>query len=910
MAVAHDAFAPSDVRTLTIFLAPAGAAGGILEVFTDLATVGLLRRFLWVQDPGSAERSTIAALDVSGPVREAARLTAILSAEAPEQVCVCVIVPLDTPAVLVSEDSERVVVGTIERALGVARVTRVRCLVLSPGTRAPADVVARQGWHNVLVAPEESRGPWAPSTPLDAPDMLDVARSAAPTVAAVAGLWAGLHGRPPTGPGVPGVRAARAFYRRIEADEVEQALRAAVLSTEPQLPMPHDPNVTVVPHTDPAGGCRWMAEKLWDRYRDDLYGQRRKPAVAELEAVGWRVALLRFLRFIGAALRNVPADFYRATVNVGGVAAAKRVQRVVYGQGDPAYLVVANGMTAHGLPAGWHDLGQAAERIDDQLIASREHEAFAPADLTALWNDFVDGALTLADAGERNRTGMGRLTTPEGYPAVVRQAADCAPAPEDDFVEVPGALAAETGIHHVVPGDILGAEVLRQRLAHVATARPELSYEANTTRDRLDSWLYTRSRSYTVQVGTAIAKTLRTVSDEIPGHLNALLAATHERDEVDARRSRLLVWLLRVLGVLSVLGVVTGPVLAAPGVIRWPSAVVVVVVPVLCWVGALLWTYLDERRRLYHDLSRRREVLSQAEAARFNLREALRALRRLAEAYEQYLEWSRIVGVVLRRPFGPEPPGGAPRVDVAYGLPLTTQLAAAAGVDDQEEIVNQLRTRLFSTGWLTAVWDAHRHEAIETHLQQGRSAHPGSLLDLRGGLEHSSLRAWSKALVERGPSSTVGDQVWVRGMEQLRDPERDLGRLLLDSLRVVPAGGAPVPVSRFLDRVGEDGHGREDEFHPDHFSPAGRTAGVAVVREHLPSRSTIGLSQVAGVVQYTEVRPATDFAVTQTSGEGSSGEPDEPTPAVPPLGGPSRHRVATTRPTTEVSIPRAPRGFS
>ena len=105
-------------------------------------------------------------------------------------------------------------------------------MLLTRGDTAPTTpdpTLVLEGWHNLLVAPEDSAGPglgavpWGPLT-----DPLDFAQYTAPVIAGIAGLWAGLEQTPfDTLEILPGqtVRAVRAFYRRLDTSEVEEHLR-------------------------------------------------------------------------------------------------------------------------------------------------------------------------------------------------------------------------------------------------------------------------------------------------------------------------------------------------------------------------------------------------------------------------------------------------------------------------------------------------------------------------------------------------------------------------------------------------------------------------------------------------------------------------------------------------------------
>ena len=82
-----------------------------------------------------------------------------LADERPERVRLCVVVPLT---------GGRVVAAEVEDRLAGSCSSPARCTPRPPGSAAwwaatatarPQDVLARDGWHNVFVAPEVAEGP-------------------------------------------------------------------------------------------------------------------------------------------------------------------------------------------------------------------------------------------------------------------------------------------------------------------------------------------------------------------------------------------------------------------------------------------------------------------------------------------------------------------------------------------------------------------------------------------------------------------------------------------------------------------------------------------------------------------------------------------------------------------------------
>lgn len=891
--------------TLTVFLAPDGPAGGVLDVLTDLSAAGLVEPFLWVS-ASSAEAAGLGAVGVDQGRRRPATVEDAVADKHHDRVRLCVVVPLSGPGTPVPMATEQQLSETVEFAGITAPVTRIRCIVARPGDHTQDDVLARGGWHNILIAPEDARGPGMGRQQLPpSDDPVDIGRHAAPAVAGIVGLWSGVDHSPfDDQQPQPGVRAGRSFYRRVDAGAVERDLRTRVLATQPRLPLPRDHTTSAVYVEDGEQACATMAYHLWGKHRQILVGDRVVAAVEPPQQLNFRNALVLLLRYIWAALKNAPGDWYQGQLNQGATMAARRVHSIVFGSGDSAYVVVAGGMTPEGLPAGWRDVSTASGRLDDLLVTNGEHEHHPRVDLSSMWADFAAGAMTLADAGTRApamppvQVGASR--------GVLRSVAQCAPAPDLDFTGIPPHLGARVGISRVAPGDVLTADVLRRRLAHLG-AHQALAQDTGSTSQALTDWMKQLDGCYSVQVGKTIAGSVQTVVEEIQQYLATLRKAADEQAPTDQHGGRGLRRWIRVLTVFAVLAAVAAPVLAIVDVVPVRVAVLLGVVPILAWLAVALAGFAREQREMFRDLHRRRTLLSAVEAARANLRQATRDLRRLTDAYEQYLVWSRIVGVVLREPFGPGPSDASQSAVLAFGLPRTTRIARAL-VDESTmgAAATALRSELFTAGWLSDLWRAHLDGAAAQLGSHELMARPEGLFDLHGGVVGSALQAWADLLVHAGTAAAPGDGTWARVMSSLDSGQAALGEALLSSVQGVERGDhGPTGLADFLSGVDEpaDAGGRQ-VFAGEHFTSDARAEVRSRVTVHEFRQARIGLSRVAVLVQLTDARPAWEFAVIEVPDE-QPGPPPIPPPA------PSDAESITDSPVDvvgSVRVPMAPEG--
>ena len=223
-----------------------------------------------------------------------------------------------------------------------------------------------EGWHNLLIATEDSAGPglgavpWGPMT-----DPLDFAQYTAPVIAGIAGLWAGVEQTPFDAMEIlPGqtVRAVRAFFRRLDTSEVEERLRAQLFDPAGRLPLPRGGQVPVVYVEDVPAATQTMARALWTKHRDVLRGPRLAAGDVGTQAISIWAALKMFFTFMGAALRSAPGAWWSAVTGSVSSVLASTVQGTVFGGKDSAFAVVTNTEVAN-----WQDLGRSAETLNSAL---------------------------------------------------------------------------------------------------------------------------------------------------------------------------------------------------------------------------------------------------------------------------------------------------------------------------------------------------------------------------------------------------------------------------------------------------------------------------------------------------------------------------------------------------------------
>ena len=881
------------MAALTVFLAPDGAASGVQDVLRDLSTAGLVAPFLWVR-----ESTVLAARDSGGRLPALSvlqgrpaetSLMAALTADRYDRVRLCSLIPLTGGEQESESPAEPELATRLRAAAGHAHIVQVRCLLAVPGDTGPQQVLGRDGWHNVLVSPEDARGPGEAHALLPrTTGPVDLARHVGPVLAALLGLWTGmssscLDDRPV--PPARQVRLVRAFFRRIDASEVELHLRERTLTTTTTpLPLEHGSAAAHTP--DPAEACDAMVTALCRKHPEVLPRSRAEVAQATTERIGWRQTVSWFFGFLWAALRNAPEEWFLAKKRQVAGVVARSVQGTVFGGSASAYRVIVNQMGPEGRPAAWYDLQQASEKAVELMTGRPQHAA---ADLSELWRDFAAGALTLVDGGARDRT-MPPIRVGNRL-GVLRAAVQSVPDGGGDFTVSSAQVQARTDTRSVQASDVIGAGEFRTRLAALA-ADPRVR-DAGPTLAAFDDWQRVHARTYSVRLGQVLARGIDLTLGEIRTYVGLLEQLDAERTDDDelaqhrrfGRRTRIV-----TLGALAALLVVGG--LWLVGWADGSTALIIAGVVGLAWAATGVLNFVESQRALFQALTRQNVLPSQQEAIGANLREALEDLQRLSEAYGQFLVWSKVVGAVLQQPFGTMAPTDDRRVIIRRGLPLSTALGHAQ-VDDAQlaEVAAELRRGLFTSSWLSSTWDAavsqaaallgpRGHELGEAeHAIFAEPSGPGSLLE-----------EWAEVVVREQPFAVAsGNRMWQFCMDRL-DTAPDGAPALSERLlvRVVPddaAAGASMSRGLFMAGV-DDPHFAFTDGDDD---PAGGRRGgagfeppdlLAVLRFDSASLSVAasgstaltmddavlnefrtGLSRTAVLVQLGAPAPAWTFAV-------------------------------------------------
>jgi hypothetical protein len=855
---------PSDAA-LTVLVAPHQHTDELVGVLGDYSAAGLLGAFVWV-DAGDARGPATTATMVRDGRSESVVLQQVLTTKRYDRVRVAVLVPLDAPpeqrVPLAAEQFVEQVVRSTARGAGM---TLLRMLLTS-GRAAfsqPSSSAVVEGWHNLLIAPEDSPAPGLGAVPWGhLAEPLDLAQRAAPVVAAVAGLWAEVQQTPFDSVEIlPGqtVRAVRAFYRSLDTAGVERRLRARLFDPGGRLPLPHGGQIPVLYLEDVPAATQTMARGLWTKHRDVLRGPRVGADDVATQAISIWAALKMFLSFMGGALRNAPSAWLSAVKGSVSAVLASTVQGTVFGGRESAFAVVASSQLAD-----WQDLGRSAESLNAAIGGSGAGGHLAQQDLSALWSDFVNGALTLADGGRRAK-GLEPIQVGAGI-GVLANSADVVPSRADRFTAIPTSLAAVIGVSDLEPADVLGAADLRARLQR-AYSDPAAGVEARGASTELERWQQHASKSYAWQAGSILADFLGRARTEVAQIAEQIQRAATEisiDERVRARQQAIgtilatLTW--ATLGVVVVLAGIAGV-----GVIGWKYALITAGVLLAIYILVSLALFLFAQRDLFTLMNLRKSQENRLEAMQANLQAALQDVSRLSTAYGQYLSWCRVLGPVLRAPFGPAPTGRGSAPLISDGLPRCAQVGIAdPGVERADDAAHAIQRRLYALGWLSKPWQ----EMVAAAAGRLREE-PEMLYRMPGFQTASGLDQWSAAVASGQVHSTGAEALWQR-VEQMFAEDNGVGTALTGAI-LAPAVGQQVTADQFATGVVDHRPGQAAPFDGSVFTDAAMTAGRSAVAIDTATLARPGLGYRATVVQASDGLAPYDFTLFEVPLAAASG---------------------------------------
>lgn len=780
---------------LTVFLGRGRLAHGIRQTMEDFTATGLVRELVWVDaDAFESSSSPVTHLHLDGDgvpriTREPFNVLVARSGKNRIHLGVINVVGPDDSQLGSAELST--LLNVIDSVSTGLHVHRTNLIVSAVGAPHEDDLPILRGYTNLMLAPEDSPGPEAATVPFHF-DRLDnrFTLHCVAGVASLFGLWEGSATAPVSAlepANGTTFRLVRAFYRRIDGQEVQARLKARILDTEdnplPRLDLPGQ-DASAQYTENPEAFAATAAEDLLQEFNRRLEGARNDALVEQTRETTSGKAVGEFLGTWWRKFRTTPQRFWAEFRSESSSLIDDTAQSAIYGSHSGTHVGRAPGVH-HAEEGTFGSAGGPAH--PDQV-----HQAAK--DLGQLWVSYANTAMSLLDAQARPifaaQGGVARPRVVAGREGsqvqVARRSADVIPGPSRNFGEdVPVEVKADIGGSEIAPYDVLGiADYERSLSDHRHGGQRNIGKVIGDFKQ----WQQDNSTSFAYFVGRGLVDkrdTLREHEKQLEHQL-----AEAEKHEQEPKGSGRAGGVFRWLGWVTFWSLAVFLLLWGYGNLRTDDAGV----PMWQWVrnlngaptGTLVWMLsiwlglwllfwiiqvVFETRNEIQVMHRRRTMRSREEATRRNLRATREARVRIDVGYQQFLSMSQMMGALLERPFGK-----VTHLRVDSTIPVNTMpdsvvfAEASPHADAVERLATSFRREIYREGWLnTYVLGALQEAATDFEARSdGRIA----VNDVFGTTGRGTA----------GQLSRLAD--WVTGQEfSSRDRSREKWREIAQQLR-------------------------------------------------------------------------------------------------------------------------------
>ena len=780
---------------LAILVLPQGPLQAIRATLHDWVVFGKARRHVVVSREAINGSATPAVLVTQDGLSGATLQLLIAQLNPTELIRFVVIEDAGAP----SDDSKEQQLAELIEGAAQARVQRLRVFVKRSGISAAPR--GREGWDNVLISAEDSTAPGAALGPLP-PEASGSSLSTHESyfVAALAGLFTEQKSAPfddraqlPDGQ----IMAGRVFIRRLDTSEVENSLRGSVLDMSKGLPRPVEQGVEMQWVEDVALANRDMADHLWKKHGSLFAGHRRVVQQTEVKEIGAWEALKHFSSFLLSLTRTAPRAWVASLIHQGKVGVASKVRGFVYGPSANIVVSFGGARVGDGAPAAAEFLA-ALRDADGELaeLSGGQREHIAHVDTSRLWRDYIGGGLTLADG--RTRVEEMPAVRVGSRTAIARYGAQIAPSSGEAFEIRDGSVAAQLPTGHVGPSDLLEAENLR---GHLKEMSKESMYgvQASQELDRLGTWIDRQRVTYSGQVLSRVAAEILKRTQEVRNLQDLIKRVLDDNAELDrltqqATRARRKVWIIAFIALLTIAGAIGGWLI---GAISGLVAGIIAAVVFCSGIFGSFIAYYKGQVDLWRRAAQLREDMNLIGPAQENIVSAVRDMRRLGDAYQLGLLWTRVLGTFMADPLPNSSDASEVTLPIRSPRPLNSAVGAAqADPTKSEQAAMELKKRVFTSGWMGYAWSQFLGSAAGQLGKDGAALvnKPEALYEQRAAAEDDLLEKWADTLDSQGSASTGADEIWLRCLRHLVSDRQVLLAPLLGAIET-SQGGREMSVS-------------------------------------------------------------------------------------------------------------------
>ena len=711
---------------LTVFVGRGPLSAAIRQTLEDLAALNLVVDYLWVDadafQSSASLTSCVLAAPNGGTSVQFMPLNEALTRTRATKLNIGVINDVSAAAGVVRPDQLAALTEAIDAVDIGRRAPRTNLLLAAVDTPGNAELPLLRGYNNLLLAPEDSIGPdVTPVAYVHGHEGTRYVLHCAAGIASLFGLWEG-HADAPVLEMEPAhgetFRLVRAFYRRIDGQEVQQKLKERIFDTNKNpLPLLDHPGQNVAAHytADYRTFNKECADELIQEYQELLRGPRVEGVSERTRQQSNTGAAGEFLRTYGKNLVTAPKRWLRSNSDELSNLTSQAIQSSLYGTDSRVQV------------GGGPLLGQENPRM---AVAKRINREQVARDYAPLWQSYENMALTMIDAKPRpfGQSPVPRypraVGTTELGPVYVAPSAEVViPGPSVRFGNnLPPQLKAMLRMDSIASYDQIEADRYRDTLSKQAEFRHR---NIGQIIGDFGHWRSKHSDSFAVNVSDRLVHTMHDVDREAT-QWQARAKQLRNRREQQPKNSATAIMVLRWLGYVSFwswvaflgLWAVFRTNLDAQGLptYQWVRAfemsetstkTMFLGVWFVLWLVLYMSQVFLETRDEIRLLNRRRTLISDIEAAETNYLTCLEAQERIKIGYHQFVALSHQLGAVSERPFGTVRQYRVDNVIPTNDMPDSVLLAEATPDDAViEKVARSFRASMYRQGWM----QGHVHE--------------------------------------------------------------------------------------------------------------------------------------------------------------------------------------------------------
>lgn len=800
--------------TLTVFLGRGRLSHGIRQTLEDFTATGLVRDLAWVDaDAFTSSSSEVAYLRLSeNGVPQITRqpFNTLVARTRIAKLHLGVINVVGFEGSQVGSAELATLTDAIDSVLTGRSIERTNLVISPVGAPLDGDLPTLRGFTNLFLAPEDSPGPESATVPFHF-DELDnrFTLHCVAGIASLFGLWEGSTNAPAArlepASGLT-FRLVRAFYRRIDGQEVQARLKARIFDTTLNpLPRLHRPGQEVsAQYTEnPRAFAEGAAEDLLAEFAQRLEGRTTHAMAQRTRRTTAGSALKEFLSIWAKRMVTTPVRFLRGLTGEARTFVDDTLQSTFYGEGSRTQIGGSAYVDLEGTAAV---RPQSARRENLRVEATRE--------LAPLWSSYANTAMTLLDALPRLMTeSAGQASCPpvvqehpESQVWVARSAEDVIPGPEANFGrDLPVEVKSTVDGGDIAPYDVAGIVEYERNLSHQRNSHQR---EIGRVIGNFKQWQEENSGSFAYFVGHG----LMAKREQLRGRQQQLTArvAELETQQVNAGKTGVVAGVFRWLGwvfmgSLAIFAALWGignlrtedagnplwqwvqHLNAAPADAKWWMFGAWVGLWLLFWVLQTATETRDEMRFRH----RRRDIISHLEAAWANLESTRKALIRVEVGYRQFLSTSKMIGALIDQPFG-----RIQHARVESTIPVNTMpdsvvfAEAAPEAAAVERLANTFRREIYREGWLSDYVLGGLNDAAQIFEEQtnGKFALNDVFATSGSGSQGQLARLADAVTSSEFHTRDRAEEVWREITEQLRQETDRNDVEILSPLQIYRAG--------------------------------------------------------------------------------------------------------------------------